>query len=56
MTVARSVSDVLSEHVQFEVDCIDRMYLNVYVPQLIYREVGTLFDWPLASAVASTCP
>ncbi|MET0745324.1 MAG: ABC transporter permease [Microvirga sp.] len=25
---------------------------NVYMPQLIYREVGTLFDWPLASAIA----
>jgi putative spermidine/putrescine transport system permease protein len=25
---------------------------NVYVPQLIYREVGVLFDWPLASAIA----
>ncbi|MGR9263392.1 ABC transporter permease [Rhizobium leguminosarum] len=25
---------------------------KVYVPQLIYREVGTLFDWPLASAIA----
>ena len=25
---------------------------NVYVPQLIYREVGTLFDWPMASAIA----
>ncbi|MBB6219479.1 ABC transporter permease [Rhizobium leguminosarum] len=25
---------------------------NVYVPQLIYRDVGTLFDWPLASAIA----
>ncbi|HWU16787.1 MAG TPA: ABC transporter permease [Devosia sp.] len=25
---------------------------NVHVPQLIYREVGTLFDWPLASAIA----
>src|ERR1700687_4046895 len=36
MTVARSVSDVLSEHVVFEVDCIDRVYLNVYVPQLQY--------------------
>ena len=29
MTVARSVSDVLSEHTVFEVECIDRMYLNV---------------------------
>lgn len=25
---------------------------NVYVPQLIYREVGVLFDWPMASAIA----
>ena len=34
MTVARSVSDVLAEHVVFEVDCIDRMYLNVYVSSI----------------------
>jgi|GEM_PF-3287451 len=34
MTVARSGSDVLSEHAVFEVGCIDRMYLNVYVPGL----------------------
>jgi hypothetical protein len=36
MTVARSVADVLNDHVVFEVECIDRMYLNVYVPQLQY--------------------
>src|SRR5258705_8222610 len=36
MTVARSVGDVLTEHVVFEVDCIDRMYCNVYVPGLQY--------------------
>jgi hypothetical protein len=29
MTVARSVADVLTDHVVFEVECIDRMYLNV---------------------------
>jgi hypothetical protein len=34
MTVARSVADVLAEHVRFEVACIDRMYLNVYQPRL----------------------
>jgi hypothetical protein len=34
MTVPRSVADVLAEHVTLEVECIDRMYLNVYVPQL----------------------
>jgi hypothetical protein len=37
MTVARSVADVLSDHVVFEVECIDRMYLNVYVPSLPYN-------------------
>src|ERR1700757_4778669 len=36
MTVTRSVHDVLSEHAVFEVECIDRMYLNVYVPGLQY--------------------
>jgi len=36
MSVARSVSDVLEDHVTFEVECIDRMYLNVWVPRLAY--------------------
>ena len=36
MNVARSVAEVLAEHVTFEVECIDRMYLNVYVPGLQY--------------------
>jgi hypothetical protein len=36
MTVPRSVSDVLAEHVTLEVECIDRMYLNLYVPKLQY--------------------
>jgi len=36
MTVARTVADVLDDHVTFEVDCIDRMYLNVWVPRLAY--------------------
>ena len=31
MTVARTVADVLADHVVFEVECIDRMYCNVYV-------------------------
>lgn len=34
MTVPRSVSDVLADHVTLEIDCIDRMYLNVYQPKL----------------------
>jgi hypothetical protein len=39
MSVARSVAEVLDEHVTLEVEGIDRMYLNVYVPQL-QREQG----------------
>jgi hypothetical protein len=36
MTLPRTVADVLSEHVTFEVECIDRMYLNVWIPRLAY--------------------
>jgi hypothetical protein len=34
MTLPRSAGDVLSDHVVFELESIDRMYLNLYVPQL----------------------
>ena len=36
MSVRPSVADILAEHVVFEVECIDRMYLNCYVPRLMY--------------------
>ena len=36
MTLPRSVADVLSDHVAFEVEAIDRMYLNVWVPGLAH--------------------
>jgi len=57
MNVARSVADVLSEHVSFEVDCIDRMYLNVYVPGLQYPAglVGYV-QRQLGLPIASTAP
>lgn len=32
--VPGSVAEVLADHVTLEVECIDRMYLNVYVPKL----------------------
>jgi hypothetical protein len=57
MTVARSVADVLDEHVVFEVECIDRMYLNVYVPQL--QHAGGLLGYvqrQLGLPIASTAP
>ena len=39
MSVSRSVAEVLADHVTLEVEGIDRMYLNVYVPGL-QREQG----------------
>ncbi len=57
MTVARNVADVLDEHVAFEVECIDRMYCNVYVPQL--QHAGGLLGFVqrhLGFPVASTAP
>src|SRR5260370_14731463 len=36
MTLPRTMADVLSEHVVFEVESIDRMYCNVYQPRLQY--------------------
>ena len=57
MTVARSVADVLADHVVFEVECLDRMYLNVYVPQLQYAAglVGFVHR-QLGLPIASTAP
>ena len=39
MSVPRSVAELLKEHVTLEVEGIDRMYLNVYIPKL-QRETG----------------
>jgi hypothetical protein len=36
MTLPRTAGDVLADHVTLEVECIDRMYLNVYVPALMH--------------------
>jgi hypothetical protein len=52
-----SLAEVLRQHVTLEVECIDRMYLNVYIPQL-QRESGA--SWflkqhrrcPVASSAA----
>lgn len=41
MSLPQTVAEVLSKHVVLEVESIDRMYLNVYVPQLQAVE-GTL--------------
>ena len=36
MTLPRSVADVLDDHVTMELECIDRMYLNLYQPKLMW--------------------
>ena len=36
MSLPRTVAEILREHVTLEVEGIDRMYLNVYVPRLQY--------------------
>ena len=36
MTLPRTVAEVLADHVVFEIESIDRMYLNVYQPRLQY--------------------
>jgi hypothetical protein len=34
MSLPHSVAEILDRHVTFQLECIDRMYLNVYVPML----------------------
>ena len=55
MTLPRTAADVLSEHVVFEVESLDRMYLNVYVPELqrVGQVVGFL-TWHRGFEIAST--
>jgi hypothetical protein len=57
MTLPRTVADVLADHVVFEVECIDRMYLNMYQPRLQHALglIGYLRD-QLGCRVASTVP
>jgi hypothetical protein len=43
MTLPRGVADVLSRHVRFEIECIDRMYLNVYQPRLQHTAGAAAF-------------
>jgi hypothetical protein len=56
MTLPRSVADVIAHHVVWELESIDRMYCNVYVPQL-QREGGVVHffrhhrGYPFASSV-----
>ena len=56
MSIARTVADVLADHTTLELECVDRMYLNVYVP-LLQNPAGVayylreLHDYPVPSSV-----
>jgi hypothetical protein len=41
MSVPRTLTEVLREHVTLEVECIDRLYLNAYIPKL-QHELGVV--------------
>jgi hypothetical protein len=48
--IAQSVADILGRHVRLAVEGIDRMYFNIYVPQLQSERGVVRF---FASTVAS---
>ncbi len=43
VSVPKSVAEILDHHVTLELECIDRMYLNVYVPKLQYAAGAAAF-------------
>src|SRR4030088_3803266 len=43
MKLSKSVAELQREHVVLELECIDRMYLNAYVPQLTSEAGGAGF-------------
>jgi hypothetical protein len=55
MSLPRTVADVLREHVTLELECIDRMYLNVYQPklQMEHKVYGFLREQRGAGAVSA---
>jgi hypothetical protein len=55
MNLSRNVSEIIHEHVTLEVESIDRMYLNLYQPQL-QRDLGVVgfFRFHRGQAFASS--
>ena len=53
MSIALNVARMLAQHVTLEVEGIDRMYLNVYVPRLPWEQgVVGFFQRHLGQPVA----
>ncbi|MDR3360958.1 MAG: hypothetical protein LBO20_10045 [Bifidobacteriaceae bacterium] len=57
MMLPRTVAEVVADHVVFEVECFDRLYLNLYQPKLQYAQglVGYV-KRRLGLPIASTAP
>jgi hypothetical protein len=55
MTLSRNVAEIIRHHVTLEVESIDRMYLNIYIPQL-QRDTGvvTFFRYHRGQPFASS--
>jgi len=55
MNVSKSLAQLQREHVSLELECIDRMYLNAYVPKLTSEAgVAAFFRFHLGHRFAST--
>jgi hypothetical protein len=55
MSIASKVAQILKQHVTLEVEGIDRLYLNVYVPRLQWEQgVVGFFHRHLGQPVASS--
>lgn len=55
MSIPRSVSDVLRDHVTLQVEGIDRLYLNVYQPKLqTEKQAACFFRYHRGQPVASS--
>ena len=44
MTIARDVSEILNDHVTFQLECTDRLYLGLYVP-ILQDPAGVAWFW-----------
>jgi len=55
MSIPQSVTEILREHVTLEVESIDRMYLNLYVPKLQYEGgIASFFRYHRGATFASS--
>lgn len=57
MSISHSLAELLQKHVMLEVESIDRMYLNVYIPKLQHASGASWFlrherQYPVASSAA----